>query len=202
MNPTLNLRLAFGLLVASLPAVCAQTKSADFTTEPDKTLAAAHESFVKHDTQEAAEQIHKAGTYVKKEADKVASGSKEEMKKAGAELDKLGDGVKAGRVKSDAELKQTFAKVDHQIADCWHKTAADAKRSGKDSGADLKKAGDALAGAAKWSGTQLKEGAKSSIDAMKKAGKGVGTAAKASADEVDGWFKHIGEGIDDLGHKL
>jgi hypothetical protein len=185
-----------------LPVLGAETSTDAFTSEPDKSLAAAHESFMKKDMDKASEHIHKAAASVKKESEKVTKGSQMEMKKAGDELDKLGDGVKNGTVKSDAELKKTFAKVDHQIAGCWHKTAAESKKSGKDASADLKKAGASLDGAAKWSGKQLNEGAQSSIDAIKKAGSSVDKGTKASADEVDKWFKHLGEGIDDLGHKL
>ena len=40
------------------------------------------------------------------------------------------------------------------------------------------------------------------MSAMKKAGKATGKGAKAGAEEVDKWFKGIGEGIQDLGKKL
>jgi hypothetical protein len=40
------------------------------------------------------------------------------------------------------------------------------------------------------------------VNAVKQAGKATGEGAKASADEVDKWFKGIGQGIEDLGHKL
>ena len=45
-------------------------------------------------------------------------------------------------------------------------------------------------------------GRKASVDALKKAGKATGEGVKASSEDVDKWFKGIGEGIDDLGHKL
>jgi hypothetical protein len=77
-------------LVVGVPAVYAQSSPADFKGEPDKTMAAAHESFVKKDMNKAAEQIGKAADYVKKEAGKVAKGSKEGVMKAGDELSKLG----------------------------------------------------------------------------------------------------------------
>ena len=96
--------LIIASLVAGIPAVYAQTSPADFTGEPDKTMAAAHESFVKKDMNQAAEQIGKAADYVKKEADKVAKDAKEGVKKAGDELGKLGQGVKKGIVKSGDEL--------------------------------------------------------------------------------------------------
>jgi hypothetical protein len=117
-------------------------------------------------------------------------------------LDKLGDGVKNGTVKSADDLKKTFAKVDHQIAGCWHKTAEQAQKAGKDSTADLKKAGVALEGAAKWSGNQLDEGTKKTVDAVKKAADQTGQGVKAGAQDVNNWFKGIGHGIDDLAHKL
>ena len=53
-------------------------------------MAAAHQSFVKKDMNKAAAQIGKAADYVKKEASKVAKGSKEGVMKAGDELGKLG----------------------------------------------------------------------------------------------------------------
>src|SRR5512141_2556888 len=87
------------VLMAAIPAVYAQTSLGDFTNEPDKTMASAHESFLKGEVNKAAEQINKAGVYVKKEADKVAKDARKGVKKAGGDLDKLGQGVKKGTVK-------------------------------------------------------------------------------------------------------
>src|SRR5215470_2755439 len=97
-------------LMAITPAVYAQTSTSNFKNEPDKAMAAAHESFVKGDAKKAANDIDKAADYVKKQSAHVAADSKAEMDKAGAELDKLGDGVKKGTVKSADDLKKTFAK--------------------------------------------------------------------------------------------
>jgi len=188
--------------IVAIPAVYAQTSSGDFTNEPDKTMASAHESFLKGETDKAAEQINKAAAYVKKEADKVAKDSKEGVKKAGDELEKLGQGVKKGTVKSGDELKKTFAKVDYELAKAWHKTADEAKKSGKDPSNALKDAGAWIEGSAKWSVTQLKEGTRASVEAVKKVGKGAAKGAKAGAEEVEAWFKGIGEGIEDVGRKL
>ncbi len=199
--PVLSL-LSIAVLMAVIPAVYAQTSPGDFTNEPDKTMAAAHESFLKGETNKAAEQIHKAAAYVKKEADKVAKDSKAGVKKAGDDLDKLGQGVKKGTVKSSDDLKKQFAKVDYELARAWHKTADEAKKSGKDPSNALKKAGAWIEGAAKWSVTQLKEGTQASIEAVKKAGKDTAKSAKAGTGEVDQWFKGIGEGIEDVGRKL
>ena len=189
-------------LVAGVPAVYAQTSPADFTGDPDKTMAAAHESFVKKDMNKAAEQISKAADYVKKEADKVAKDASEGVKKAGDELSKLGQGVRKGTVKSGDVLKKTYGQVDHARAIAWHKTADEAKKSGKDSSEALKKAGASLEGAAKWSGNKLTEGAQASVDAVKKVGEGTTKGVKAGTEEVNKWFKGIGEGIQDLGSKL
>ena len=54
------------VLIAVIPMARAQTPG-DFAGEPDKSMASAHESFVKGDTNKAADQIHKAAVYVKKE---------------------------------------------------------------------------------------------------------------------------------------
>jgi hypothetical protein len=99
-------------LMVAIPMVYAQTPG-DFATEPDKSMANAHESFVKGDMNKAAEHIQKAAAYVKKESGKVAKDSKDGVMKAGDQLSKLGGEVKKGAVKSPDELKKTFAQVDH-----------------------------------------------------------------------------------------
>jgi len=58
--------LIIGTLMAVIPTVYAQTPRGDFTNEPDKTMASAHESFLKGEMNKAAEQINKASAYVKK----------------------------------------------------------------------------------------------------------------------------------------
>lgn len=52
-------------LATGISSVYAQTSPADFTGDPDKTMAAAHESFVKKDMNKAAEHINQAADYVK-----------------------------------------------------------------------------------------------------------------------------------------
>jgi hypothetical protein len=171
---------------------------ADFAGEPDKTMASAHDSFVKGDMNKAAEHIQKAAAYVRREGAKVAKDAKDGVMKAGDQLTKLGGEVKKGTVKSADQLKKTFAQVDHSLAKAWHATAEQTQKSGKDATGALKNAGASLEGAAKWSGTQLKEGAQASVDGLKKAGKGV----KAGAEDVGKFFKGLGDGIADLGQKL
>ena len=124
-------------------------------------MAASHSSFVKGETAKASQQIRKA-TYVRNESSEVAASAKADVEQAAASLDKLGREVKNGTVKSEDELRKTFARVDHALAVGWHKTAQEAKNSGTDAGAALRKAGAALDGAAKWSGTKLKQGARAS----------------------------------------
>ena len=182
-------------VISVLPAAYGQLSKADFKGEPDKTLATAHESFIKGDTKKAGEEIDKAGDYVKKEGRNMSEASKADMDKAGADLDKLGDDVKSGVVKSDDELKKGFAKVDHETAKAWHETADETRKAGKDSLADLKKAGNSLDGAATWSGKEMDEGTQKTLDAVSHAG-------KATADQTEEWWNGIGHGIDDLGHKL
>jgi hypothetical protein len=188
--------------ITGIAPLRAQTSPSDFTTEPDKSMAASHESFVKGDKDKAAQQLHKAAAYVKKESNEVAASAKDDLQKAGDALDKLGEGVKNGTVKSADELKKTFAGVDHAIADGWHQTAEKTKEAGKDSTEALRKAGTALDGAAKWSGTKLKEGTQATVDALKKAGQKTGEGVKTGAKQVEGWLKDLGNGIKDVGRKL
>ena len=185
------------LLIAVVSTVHAQAPG-DFASEPDKSLARAQESFVKGDMNKAADQIHKAAVYVKKQGDKVAKDAKGAVKKAGDDLDRLGKEVKKGTVKSGDQLKRTFAQVDHQLATAWHTTADEAQKAGKDSTTALKNAGAGLEGAAKWSGTQLKDGAQVSVAGVKTVGQGV----KLGAEDVGKFFTGIGEGIADVGQQL
>ena len=93
---------AAALVMAASPAALAETSSSDFSTEPDKSMAAAHESFLKGDMQKASASIDKAAASVNKESENVAASAKEGVKNAGDELDKLGQGVKRrGRVERD-----------------------------------------------------------------------------------------------------
>jgi hypothetical protein len=185
-------------LMVGIPTVDAQAPS-DFTREPDKTMASAHESFVKGDMDKAADHIQKAAAYVRKEGDKVSKDAKLGVTNASDQLAKLGGEVKKGTVKSGDQLKKTFAQVDHSLAKAWHATAEQAQKSGKDATTALKNAGAGLEGAAKWSGTRLQEGTQTTVDSLKKAGtKGV----KTSADEIGKFFKGLGDGIADLGKKL
>jgi hypothetical protein len=188
--------------LTAAPGSYAQTAPAGLKGEPDKTLAAAHESFVKKDMDKAGVQVHKAAAYVAKESDKVAADCKAGVKKASAGLDTLGDNIKKGSVKSADDINKCAASTDHALAHAWFQTADEAKRAGKDSTEALKKSGAALESAAKWSGQQLNEGTQASLKAVKQAGKATGAGAKAGADEVNKWFKDIGTGIEDLGRKL
>jgi hypothetical protein len=69
-------------------------------------MAASHESFVKGDTNKAAEEIHNAAVYVKKGTKEVAAEARDGEKKAADELDSLGQDMKKGAVKSGDELMQ------------------------------------------------------------------------------------------------
>ena len=183
MNRTASTLLRIFALVTLLSvnlASHAQTSPKDFSGEPDQSMAAAHDAFLKGDMKKAGNDIDKASAYVKKESGHVAVAARADLTKAGAELDKLGKSVKAGTMKSDDEMKKTFAKVDHSLASAYHQTAAESQKAGKDAGADLKKAGAALEGAAKWSGNTLQEGAQASVDGIKK-------GVQASGEQVGKW---------------
>ena len=82
------------LMMVAIPAAFAETSSSDFTSESDKSMAAAHESFLKGDMKKASASIDKAAASVSKESGKVAASAKEGVKKAGDELEKLGQSVK------------------------------------------------------------------------------------------------------------
>jgi hypothetical protein len=183
------------VLVSSM--VYAQTPK-DFAGEPDKSMAAAHESFLKGDMNKAADHIKKATAYVRAQEKKVSKDAATGLKKAGDDLERLGADVKKGAVKSPDELKKTFAKVDHALATAWHATAEQEQKAGKDATGALKSAGAGLQGAAAWTGTKLNDGAQAAVDGLSKAGRGV----KLGADAVGNAFRGLGEGIADLGRKI
>ena len=133
--PSLRIVSAAALVIAAVPAAFAAKSSSNFTTEPDRSMAAAHESFLKGDMQKASASIDKAAASVKPESEKVAASAKKGVKKAGDDLDKLGQSVKRGAVKSDDELKKTFAHVDNELAKGWHATAEESMKAGKDASA-------------------------------------------------------------------
>jgi hypothetical protein len=191
-----SLQSALVVAVAMLAAIATAhgQEASDFKTEPDKSMAAAHDSFVKRNMDQAARHLHNAAVYVRKQGDKVAADTKASVKQAGDDLDNLAKEVRKGTVKSADELKKTFAQVDHTLAKAWHTTAEQANKAGKDSTAALKNAGTGLENAAKWSGTKLQEGAQASVDGLKKIGKGV----KLGSEQVASFFKGIGEGIADM----
>ncbi len=196
--PSVGSVFLVAMLIAVIPTVHAQAPD-EFAREPDKTMASAHDSFVKGDMNKAAEHIQKAAAYVRREGDRVAKDARQGVMQASDQLTKLGGEVKKGTVKSGDQLKKTFAQVDHSLAKAWHTTADQVQKSGKDATAALKNAGAGLEGAAKWSGTQLQEGTQASVEGLKKAGsKGV----KLGTEEIGKFFKGLGDGIADLGKKL
>ena len=60
------------LMMVAIPAAFAETSSSDLTSESDKSMAAAHESFLKGDMKKASASIDKAAASVSKESEKVA----------------------------------------------------------------------------------------------------------------------------------
>jgi hypothetical protein len=185
-------------LLAVVPTLHAQTAANDFSSDPDKTMAAAHESFVKGDMSKASAEIGKASAYVKKEANAVAEDAKSGVIKASAQLDELGKSVQAGTVKSERTLKRTFAQVDHALAKAWHETAVQTQKAGNDAGSAASKAAEGLEGAAKWSGDTLQQGAQAGVEGAKKLGQGVETGT----EDLGKWLQGIGEGVQDMGRRL
>ena len=92
--------------------------------------------------------------------------------------------------------------MDHALAVGWHKTAEEAKNSGKDAGDALRKAGAALDGAAKWSGTKLKQGSSSLYPNSPESRQENRRSYQGGAKQVEGWFNDIGNGIKEVGRKL
>jgi len=185
------------VLIAGIATARAQTAS-DFPREPDKSMAAAHESFLKGDLTKAAEHIAKAATDVRAQAKKVDKDAAKVLQKAGDDLDRLGADIKAGAVKSSDQLKQAFARVDYAVATAWHATAEQEQKAGHDSSQALRGAASGLEGAAKWAGTKLDAGAQGAVDAVNTAGRGARFGVEAAGKAL----RSLGDGIADLGRKI
>jgi hypothetical protein len=61
------------LTMIAFPAAFAATSSTDSANEPDKSMKAAHESFVKGDMQKASAYIGKAAASVDTDSERVAT---------------------------------------------------------------------------------------------------------------------------------
>jgi len=108
-------------LIATILTVFAQTSPGGFTNEPDKSMAKAHESFVKGEMNKAAEFIAKAATYVKKEADEVAKDTKEGAQASVEAVKKVGKEA-AKDVKAGAEeFDKLFKGISEGIEDLGRK---------------------------------------------------------------------------------
>ena len=64
------------LLVIAMSAIVSSVRAQLPASETARQMAAAHGSFVKHDTNRAATHIHSAAAAVKKDSEKVAESSK------------------------------------------------------------------------------------------------------------------------------
>jgi len=80
----MNIKSCVGLnhlIVAALmmivPAVYAQNTTDHYATQPNKSLAAAHESFLKKDMNASAAELHKASAAVKRQSGKVSADAKD-----------------------------------------------------------------------------------------------------------------------------
>jgi len=185
------------VLMAGVATAYAQATGAP-EVEPDKSMASAHESFVKGDMNEASEHIKKAATYLHTQEKKVAKNVSAGVKKAADDLDRLSANVKKGAVKSPDDLKKAFAKADHALATAWHATAEQEQKAGKDATTSITHASSALEGAARWTGSKLDTGAQAAVDAVHTAGRG----AKMGANAVGRAIRGIGDGIADVGRKI
>src|SRR5262245_50135465 len=98
------------VLMAGVATAYAQATGAP-TVEPDKSMASAHESFVKGDMNKASEHIKKAAAYLHTQENKVAKDTSAGVKKAADDLDRLSANVKKGAVTSPDDLRSEERRV-------------------------------------------------------------------------------------------
>jgi len=186
------------IAITTLIGIFSVVQAGSASEDPNASLEAANESFLKHDTKAAEAYIHKAGEAIRKEGAKAGAKSKEAFDKIADETDKLAKDVKSGAVKTNADLKKRFAKINHSLAKTWHKVAGEANDAGEDTKEAMKKAAHSVSAAADWTGTKLKAGTHKTVEEVK----GWPDDAEVAADKAGAWFKGIGDGIKDVGQNI
>ena len=164
----------------------------------------AHEFFLKKDFKIAASEIRKGADFMKKEAESATEEGKKVLAASVHELEKLATDVEKGAVKSEKELKDTFARANNALARHHYLKASEqwAKKETKSTGNALKNAAQHLEQAAKWSGHKLEAGSSEVVKGARAVADKLIQGTKWVAEEVSKGIKDMGNEISKLGKQI
>jgi hypothetical protein len=164
----------------------------------------AHEFFLKKDFKTAASEIRKGADFMKKEAESATEEGKKVLAASVQELGKLATDVEKGAVKSEKELKDTFARANNALARHHYLKASEqwAKKETKSTGNALKNAAQYLEQAAKWSGHKLEAGSSEVVKGARAVADKLIQGTKWVAEEVSKGIKDMGNEISKLGKQI
>ncbi|MGH7182357.1 MAG: hypothetical protein ACREJN_10315 [Nitrospiraceae bacterium] len=172
--------------------------------EPQRHFVGAIEAYAKKDYQAAATEIRKAASYVRLEAWRAASETKQALQISVAELDTLAASAEKGAVKDAKAMDKAFTHANHALALAHRAKAAEswAHKEYDKAGYELKAAAHALESAAGWAGAEAKAGASATVADTKALGDKLASGATWAREEVAKGFESLGNALNALGQKI
>jgi hypothetical protein len=201
-----TLTFLFIMAPAFCPAGRAQAaqKPSVKADEPATYFQKADELYLKKDLKAAASEIRKGARFLKAKAKSATKDSKEGLNASAQELEKLAKDVERGGVTSEKQLKDTFARSYHALANYEYLRASESwsKKKTRETGQALTDAAQDMEQAAKWSGRELETGTTDTIDYARVVGGKLVKGASWTEDEVDKGIKGIGSALSKVGENL
>lgn len=178
------------------------------TGKPQRHFDNAVAAYLKKDYKAAASEIRKAAGYLRLEAVRATSDTRQALNSSVAELDKLAASVENGALKDvlkgEKSMDKDFARANHALA-LAHRAEAAESWTGKaynKVGYELKAAAHDLGSAAGWAGAEAKAGASAVVADTQALGDKLASGATWTRDEVGRGFEALGRALNELGHKI
>ncbi|HOO39537.1 MAG TPA: hypothetical protein PK350_10975 [Deltaproteobacteria bacterium] len=191
-------------IVFSQAAYAPLTYAQGQTLEPGTTFQKAHESFLKKEYKESAAEIRKGANFLKKEVQSANDEGNKALSASIQELGKLADKVEKGAVKSDKELKDSFSRAEHALADNYYLKASEswARKETKETGHALSSAADHIELAAKWSGRKLETGESRAVSLGREVSDKLVQGTGYVSEEVNKSLTSMGDALSGLGKRI
>lgn len=134
--------------------------------EPQNHFIQAEQDLMQHDNKGAASEIRLGAAYMTMQASRSQGPEKQALDQAANDVRQAAHDISQQKGKSSADLKQTFAKADGDLATYFQKKAETELNEHKSvmAGYDLQGAANSLAAAYVWSGKQVPNQAQKQID--------------------------------------
>ena len=175
-----------------------------FAHDPAGYLHDAWENFIDGDIQDTAYHIRRAKAWLKLEACRAETESREDLEASIKELEELIKALEEGSHPENKTLKEAFAKAEYALAYHHHQKALSYEEKG-----DHEKMTYALDAAAThlmygsvWAGRELDQNDAVAAKEARAIARKVNRGAKWSPDRLREAIKGIGRGIKKLGNRL